>query len=105
DVAAGDRAAEAPRLFRDALVEAVHVGNRKCPAERQRYKRVAWLCAHRGQVAEVDGDQTAAKPSEIEVRPLHTKIGLLNHGVSGRHHEWIAAPNRGIVPWRGNQQG
>src|SRR5205823_4188055 len=105
DVAAGDRAAEAPRLLRDALVEAEHIGDRKCPAERQRHEREAWLCAHRGQVAEVDGDQPTAECCKIEPRPLQTKIRLLDHGVGGRHNEWVAAPDRGVILWRRDQQG
>src|SRR2546427_3838025 len=105
DVSSGDRAAEPPRLFRNALVETARVGNRKRPAQRERDERVPWLRAHRRQVAEVDGHQAATELSEIEPRPLHTKIDLLNHGVSRRHHERIAAPDRGIILRRRNQQG
>src|ERR1700730_7979784 len=104
EVSAGDRAAEASRLFGDTQVETPDVGNRQGAAQRQCDKRIAWLRAHRRQVAEVDRDQPPAERAEIKARPLQAKINLLDHGVGGRDHEGSAAPRRGIIRSRRNEQ-
>jgi hypothetical protein len=91
-------------LFGNALVEAADIGDRQRAAQRQGDERIAWLRAHRGQVAEVDRDQPPTERPKIEPRPLQPKIDLFNHGVGRRHDESIAAPDRGIIGRRGNQQ-
>ena len=91
-------------LLGDALIEAPNGTKIEGPAQRQRDQCVAGFGTHRREVAEVDRDQPPAKATKVETWPRQAEVGLLDHGVGGRHHQWITAPNRGVVVRRGNEQ-
>src|SRR5438105_1578026 len=75
EVSPSDPAAVALGLLRDAAVEPAHVGDGKRPAQGHRDERIARLCAHRRQVAEVDCNEAAAEGPEIESRPPEAESG------------------------------
>jgi hypothetical protein len=98
NVPASDTDPDSLSQLAKTLIECRKVVNSLVPAKSKRDHSQSRNTAHCRQIGEIDGQRLVAKA--LPVRPIHSKMDILNQAIRGDHDLLIGRglPDRSVIP-------